>query len=50
MGEEYVASADALTTLPVLGVLALAIAVAGLLGGLLGSAVLRKHFVRAGLA
>ncbi len=50
MGEEYVAGADALTTLPVLGVLALAIAVAGFLGGLVGSAVLRKHFVRAGLA
>ncbi|MGO2746893.1 MptD family putative ECF transporter S component [Microbacterium sp.] len=50
MGEEYVAAADAFTTLPVLGVLAVAIAVAGFLGGLLGSAVLRKHFVRAGLA
>ena len=50
MGEEYVAASDALTTLPVLGVLALAIAAAGFLGGLLGSAVLRKHFVRAGLA
>ncbi len=50
MGEDYVAASDALTTLPVLGVLALAIAVAGFLGGLLGSAVLRKHFVRAGLA
>lgn len=49
MGDEYVA-ADALTTLPVLGVLAVAVAVAGFLGGLLGSAVLRKHFVRAGLA
>lgn len=50
MGKEYVAATDALTTLPVLGVLALAIAVAGFLGALLGSAVLRKHFVRAGLA
>ncbi|GAA3660911.1 MptD family putative ECF transporter S component [Microbacterium marinilacus] len=50
MGEEYVAGTDALTTLPVLGVVALAVAVAGFLGGLLGSAVLRKHFVRAGLA
>ncbi|RCS62083.1 MULTISPECIES: MptD family putative ECF transporter S component [Microbacterium] len=50
MGDEYVAGADALTTLPVLGVLAVAVAVAGFLGGLLGSAVLRKHFVRAGLA
>ncbi|TSI14509.1 MptD family putative ECF transporter S component [Brevibacterium aurantiacum] len=50
MGEEYVAGADALATLPVLGVLALAIGVAGFLGALLGSAMLRKHFVRAGLA
>ncbi|MGO2655152.1 MptD family putative ECF transporter S component [Brachybacterium alimentarium] len=50
MGEDYVAGADALTTLPVLGVLAGGIAVAGFLGGLFGSAVLRKHFVRAGLA
>lgn len=50
MGEEYVAGADALTTLPVLGVLLVAILIAGFLGGLLGSAVLRKHFVRAGLA
>ncbi|RCS61258.1 MptD family putative ECF transporter S component [Microbacterium sp. JB110] len=50
MGEEYVTGADALTTLPVLGVLAIGVAVAGFLGGLLGSAVLRKHFVRAGLA
>ncbi|MGO2745367.1 MptD family putative ECF transporter S component [Microbacterium sp.] len=50
MGEEYVTGADALTTLPMLGVLAIGVAVAGFLGGLLGSAVLRKHFVRAGLA
>ena len=50
MGDAYVTDADALTTLPVLGVLAFAIAIAGFLGGLLGSAVLRRHFVRAGLA
>jgi len=37
-------------TLPVLGGLTLVIAVASFLGGLLGSAILRKHFVRAGLA
>lgn len=49
MGEEYVAGADALITLPVLGALAVVVAVAGFFGGLLGSAMLRKHFLRAGL-
>lgn len=50
MGAEYIAAADALLTGPVLLGTGLAIAVAGFLGGLLGSAILRKHFVRAGLA
>lgn len=50
MGEEYVTAADRLLTLPVIGLLALAILIAGFVGGLLGSAILRKHFVRAGLA
>lgn len=50
MGEEYVADADALITLPVLGALALVIVIVGFLGGVLGSAMLRKHFQRAGLA
>lgn len=50
MGDEYVNASDALLSVPVLGVMALAILVAGFLGGVLGSAVLRKHFVRAGLA
>lgn len=50
MGSEYIADADALLSLPVLGALAVAILVAAFLGGLLGTAVLRKHFVRAGLA
>lgn len=50
MGDEYVNAAGALLTGPVLGMMALVILVAGFLGGLLGSAVLRKHFVRAGLA
>lgn len=50
MGEDYLQGAQELLTAPVAGALALAIAIAGFLGGLLGSAVLRKHFVRAGLA
>ncbi len=50
MGEDYIRAADALLSLPVVGALALAIAVSGLVGGLFGSAMLRKHFVRAGLA
>ncbi|MEZ3161337.1 MptD family putative ECF transporter S component [Microbacterium sp. BWT-B31] len=50
MGEDYIRASDELFSLPVLGLLALAILIAGFLGGLLGSAVLRKHFVRAGLA
>ncbi|MFT4296163.1 MAG: MptD family putative ECF transporter S component [Micropruina sp.] len=50
MGTEYVQAADALLSPEVIGSLAAAIAVAGFLGALLGSALLRKHFVRAGLA
>ncbi len=50
MGSDYVNAADALLTLPVLGIVALVIVITGFLGGLLGSALLRKHFVRAGLA
>lgn len=50
MGDTYLTAAKALLTGPVLSVLALGILVAGFLGGLLGSAILRKHFVRAGLA
>lgn len=50
MGYEIVTAADTLLTLPVLGVVALIILVAGSGGGLLGSAILRKHVVRTGLA
>lgn len=50
LGPEYVHAADMLFTPPVLGIVALLILVTGFLGGLLGSALLRKHFVRAGLA
>lgn len=50
MGGEYVAQMEVLLTGPVvLGVWGAGI-VFGFLGGLLGSAVLRKHFVKAGLA
>ncbi|MFT3968713.1 MAG: MptD family putative ECF transporter S component [Micropruina sp.] len=50
MGPEYAHAADALFSAGVIGAVASAIAVAGFLGALLGSALLRKHFVRAGLA
>jgi energy-coupling factor transport system substrate-specific component len=50
MGEDYIAATDQLLTAPVLGILAAAVAVTGFAAGLLGSAVLRKHFIRAGLA
>jgi len=50
MGEDYVAASDTLFAAPVIALLAGAILVASFLGGLLGSAILRKHFTRAGLA
>jgi len=50
MSPEYVQTADELLSAPVLWVVALSILIAGFLGRLLGSAILRKHFVRAGLA
>ena len=50
MGEDYVRASDTLLSAPVIGGLAGAILVASFIGGLLGSAILRKHFVRAGLA
>lgn len=50
MGSDYASQMDAVMTAPiVLGVWGAGI-VFGFLGGLLGSAVLRKHFVKAGLA
>ncbi|ALJ19787.1 MptD family putative ECF transporter S component [Microbacterium sp. No. 7] len=50
MGSDYVEQMDAVLAAPVvLGVWAAGI-VFGFLGGLLGAAVLRKHFTRAGLA
>ncbi|MDR3359116.1 MAG: MptD family putative ECF transporter S component [Bifidobacteriaceae bacterium] len=50
MGAAYTAAANALLTGPVLGLMAGAVLVAGFAGGLIGAAILRKHFVRAGLA
>lgn len=50
MGADYVQAANALFTGPVLAVLVGVVLVASFFGGLLGSAILKKHFVRAGLA
>jgi energy-coupling factor transport system substrate-specific component len=50
MGADYVEAADKLLTTPLLSGLAVAIAIFGFAGGLIGSATLRKHFARAGLA
>ncbi|WEG08664.1 MptD family putative ECF transporter S component [Microbacterium horticulturae] len=50
MGDDYVRASDTLLSTPVIGSLAGGTLVASFLGGLLGSAILRKHFVRAGLA
>ncbi|MGO1851599.1 MptD family putative ECF transporter S component [Microbacterium sp.] len=50
MGEEYIAASDTLLAAPVIASVAGVILVASFLGALLGSAILRKHFVRAGLA
>lgn len=50
MGPAYARAADTLLSVPVLALVALAILVAGLLGAVLGSSIIRRHFVRAGLA
>ncbi|WP_297080889.1 MptD family putative ECF transporter S component [uncultured Demequina sp.] len=50
LGSDYVEQMDALLSAPVVLMLWFACIVCGFLGGLLGTAVLRKHFVRAGLA
>lgn len=50
MGADYVHAADTLLSPAVIGSLAVAILLAAFLGGLLGAATLKKHFVRAGLA
>lgn len=50
MGDDYRAASDTLLAAPVIGIMAGVVVLASFLGGLLGSAVVRKHFVRAGLA
>lgn len=50
MGEAFVHAADELFTLPLMGAVAVGCVVAGFIGGLFGTAMLRKHFVNAGLA
>ena len=50
MGDEYVANFDQVVSTSALGVYCVATVVCGLVGGLLGSAMLKKHFVKAGLA
>lgn len=48
-GAEYVATLDALTPSWIVVVLIVLAAVGGLLGGLFGKRVLKKHFVKAGI-
>ncbi|RFS45594.1 MptD family putative ECF transporter S component [Micromonospora craniellae] len=50
MGDKYVDDMRELFTTQVLAAYCVAVVVAGVLGGLLGAALLRKHFRRAGLA
>lgn len=50
MGEDYVAAFTQVVTVPAVLISLAAVFVCGILGGLLGSAMLRKHFVKAGLA
>jgi energy-coupling factor transport system substrate-specific component len=50
MGTEYIGAMDALLSPGVLIAFDVSAVVAGLLGGLLGLRLLRKHFERAGLA
>ncbi|WP_129657564.1 MptD family putative ECF transporter S component [Rothia uropygialis] len=49
MGQGYVAASDTLLAAPVVASVAGVVLLASFLGGLLGSVILRKHFVRAGL-
>lgn len=50
MGEAYVQSFTQVVTVPAVLIMSAATLVCGLLGALLGTALLRKHFRRAGLA
>lgn len=49
-GADYVAGVDALFSTPVILAVGVGCAICGLIGGFLGARLLRKHFVRAGLA
>lgn len=46
----YMATMEGLLTWPVFGVIVLSILVSSVLGSLLGMKLMRKHFVKAGLA
>lgn len=50
MGDAYVQASDKLFTTPILLGLAVACVIAGCLGAMFGTAMLRKHFAPAGLA
>lgn len=50
MGEAYMADFQQVVTLPAVGAMVAATLLCGLLGALLGTALLRKHFRKAGLA
>lgn len=50
MGASYISQFDQTVSVAVVWIYNASTIVCGLLGGLLGSAILRKHFVRAGLA
>lgn len=50
MGEAYAAEFTNVVTVPIILLMGLVTIVCGLLGGLLGAALLRKHFRKAGLA
>ncbi|WP_029150517.1 MptD family putative ECF transporter S component [Microbacterium indicum] len=50
MGEDYVEAFAEVVTVPMVTIMIAATLVCGFLGALLGTSLLRKHFVRAGLA
>ncbi|GIL25379.1 MptD family putative ECF transporter S component [Actinocatenispora comari] len=50
MGKAYVHASDTLLSVPVISLLACIVLASSFLGGVFGSAILGKHFVRAGLA
>ena len=50
MDAGYMATMEGLLTWPVFGIIVLSILVGSILGALLGMKLMRKHFVKAGLA